>query len=235
MIIMESYNEVFGTLEKLEELSVIKTNVSNGSMVFESLAPFWDYYDESPSKAKPLYIYIGMDKNYDIFEITRASEWVRTDLGIKMDAAKATIAFNDRFFHVIRLRHIDGYEQIKEIQEKYAHYGIKPASLHGNWKNQVVKVQFRKIFYLSMMDDGIFFDISEKHHYYIEVPKKLTFDEFFEVSQKVKNNWMGHKFDAALGAYLFRAKVREMVRIYSELINLNDLKEIQKLYIQKMK
>jgi hypothetical protein len=232
---MESYNEVFGTLEKLEELSVIKTNIINGSLVFESLAPFWDYYDESPSKANPLYIYIGMEQNYDVFEITRASEKIRTNLEIRMDAAKATLAFNDRFFHVIRLRHIKGYEQIREIQEQYSLCGIKPALVNGNWKNQVVKVQFRKIFYLSMMDDGIFFDNNEKHHYYIEVPKALSFDDFFEVTQKVKNNWIGHKFDAALGAYLYRSKVCEMVRIYSEMISLKDLKEIQKLFHHKMK
>lgn len=232
---MESYNEVYGTLEKLEELSVIKNEVVPGSLVFESLAPFWDYYDDAPGQSSPLYLYLGIDRDYDVFEITRAAGIIRELFNPELDLAKATISFNDRFFNVIRIRHIQGYSQIRSIQEQLAQQGIRPLLINGNWQKQVVKVQFRKIFYLSMMDEGIFFDSSEPNHYYIEVPKHLIFENFIDVTHKVKNNWMGPKFDAALGAYLFRTKVREIVRIYSEMISLEDLNTIKNLYHHKIR
>jgi hypothetical protein len=236
-MIMEGKNfcEVFGTLEKLEELSSITTHIIPGSVVFESLAPFWGYYYDNPGEYSPLYVYLALDKEYSVFDIARATMVVQDEIGVDFDVAKAFVSFNDRTFHVIRLRHIAGYEMIQKIQEAFLKNGIKPAMSHSHWNKVTADIIFRKIFCLSKLSGGIYMDTCEKFHFYLQIPKRLTFQEFVEVTQKVRNNWLGIKFDAALGAYLLNCKVIENVRIYSEKVTEEELREIQKLYLQKIK
>lgn len=232
---MKDYCEIYGTLEKLEELNTIKSNIIPGSLVFESLAPFWDYYYDTPGHGIVQYVYLGLDKDYVVFDIARTAAMVRESTGYNFDVAKASVTFSDRFFQVVRLRHFGSYDQLKTIQEGFVRLGINPVFVGGNWQKQTAKIVLRKVFCLNKWHEGVYADSSEQHHYYIEIPRSLSFEEFTEVTQKVKHNWLGHKFDAALGTYIRHQDVTEVVRIYTEVVSLDDLLEIQKLYHQKIK
>jgi hypothetical protein len=227
--------ELFGTLEKLEQFNTLSKNIVAGSLVFESPSPFWGYYSDDPHDNQLLsYIYIAILPTYDVFDVSRASQKVRAELGVDLDAAKADIKFNDRYFNVIRLRHIGGYTNIKQIQESFSNNGITMLMATGNWQNVTAHVKLRKIFGVRELAEGIFIDVFEPNHAYLEIPSKLTFEEFTTVTQKVRNNWLNYKFDAALGAFLMEQKVEEVVRIYSEHLELETLLGIQKLYLQKL-
>jgi hypothetical protein len=231
----KNHCEVFGTLEKTEEFRSITNNIIPGSLVFESPAPFLGYYNDVPGEYSPLYIYIGVDKTYAAFDITRAAMAARKELGIEFDAAKAFVSFNDRFFNAIRLRHLQDYAHFKEIQEAFARHGIRPMMLSTRWNKVTASVIFKKVFCLAPIANGIWKDDCEQNHFYLEIPKAVLFHEFTEITHSVKNNWLGAKFDAALGAFIQLQRVVEIVRIYSETIKEDELVEIQKLYYQKMR
>jgi hypothetical protein len=227
--------EYFGTLEKIEEFTTLSQNCIPGSLVFESLSPFLGYYNEYPHDYSPLYIYIAVDKIYPVFDVVRAFQKVKKEIGFDLDVAKAFVHFNDRNYNVIRLRHLDGYDRIHEIQEAFQRYGIKPLMNSHRWEKISVHVSLRKVFCLSPLAEGLFLDACEENHAYIQIPKALNFDEFLELTKRVKNNWLEFKFDAALGYYLKENEVVEIVRIYSKRLDLPDLKGIQKLYLQKIR
>lgn len=226
--------EYYGTLEKMEEFTTLSQNIIPGSLVFESLSPFLGYYNEIPHNNSPLYIYIVVDKVYSVFDVVRAFKHVRDEMGFDLDAAKAFVHFSDRSYNVIRLRHLDGYDRIRDIQEAFMHWGIKPLMDMHSWKKVSVHLSLEKIFCLSPLDDGLYLDACEENHAYIQIPKTLNFTEFSELTRRVRNNWLEFKFDAALGYYLTENEVFEMVRIYSKRLDVSDLKGIQKLYLQKL-
>jgi len=227
--------EIFGTLEKFEQFNTLSQNIIPGSLVFESPSPFCGYYNEYPMDFKsPYYAYIAILPNYNVLDVTRAFQKVRGEYYFDFDAAKADVRLNDLIFSVIRLRHIDNYLRIKDIQKSFVNNGISMLMGAWNWKNVKPRIQLEKIFYVEKISNTIYLDTSEPYHSYIEIPKKLTFDEFVTITQKVLNNWMGYKFDAALGAFLQEQRVIEVVRIYSEHQELETLEAIQNLYVQKI-
>lgn len=230
--------EVFGSLEKMEQFNVLKENIIPGTLVFESPAPFWGYYNEFDSPhadTSPQYIYIAILKTYAVFDVVRAFQKVRQEFDFDLDAAKGFIRFNDRFFNVIRLRHIDDYSQVVKVQESFEEHGISMLSATGTWSNVSTHVSLKKVFCIEEIEKGIYKDACEAKHYYLRIPKTLTFEEFAEVTRKVRNNWLGTRFDAALGYFLKEQEVVEIVRIYSDISDIEVLKEIQSVYVQKIK
>jgi hypothetical protein len=230
-----SYCEVFGSLEKMEEFTTIHNNIVPGSLVFESLSPFWGYYSDDVQDSSPVYIYFAVDKLYPVFDVVRAFRKVSDETGFDFDAAKAFINFNDRSYNVIRLRHFSGFEKIRIIQEAFVKNGIKLHMSHGSWNSITVHIALNKVFCMKQLTDGITLDASEKNHAYIEIPRQMDFNEFVEVTEKVRHNWFESKFDAALGYYLLEDKVADFIRNYSKDQELGFLSEIRKLYLLKMK
>ncbi|MGF7138973.1 hypothetical protein [Roseimarinus sediminis] len=228
------YYEYFGTLEKLEEFTTLTQNIIPGSLVFESPSPFWGYYNEYPSEYQPMYIYLIINRTYAVFDVTRAFYKVCDELGYQLDAAKAFVKFNDRFYNALRIRHVDDYSQLRAIQEAFARHGIAPLMINDKQSKVSVQVSLKKVFCLHPLGDGLYIDAKEKNHAYIEIPERLSFDDFANLTQKVRNNWLETRFDAALGYFMKHDRVVEIVRIYSEKIEPHVLKGIQKLYHEKL-
>jgi hypothetical protein len=226
--------EVYGILEKIEGLTTLSKNCLSGSLVFESRSPFWGYYNETPHDYVPIYIYLVLDRNYSVFDIAHASKCVRQELNIQLDAAKTEIVIHDKHYHTLRLRHIGSYDSVSTIQEAYQKCGIKPLMAHVAWAKETAHMTFEKIFHLNSNEDQFYIDISENNHFYFELPEHIAFAEFEQLTQKVRNNWMGTKFDAAIGRFLKRDRAVDFVRIYSEKISSAEIIELKNLYFSRI-
>lgn len=234
---MENYKhcEFYGSLEKIEDFTILTQNIIPGTLVFESLSPFTGYYNENPHDYdNPLYLYMAVDKTYSVFDITRAFQNVRNELNFDLDAAKAFVAFNDKFYNVIRLRHLNGYQDVIKIQEAFEKHGIKPHKSNLHQKDIHAHVTLKKIFCLEKIADGLFLDRCEKNHAYLEMPRMIPFEELVQITQKVRNNWFESRFDAAMGYFLTSQKVFEIVRIYSDKLDMKYLEGLKRLYQQKI-
>lgn len=227
--------EYFGSLEKIEEFSTLSQNIVPGSLVFESLSPFMGYYNDLVKDNNPLYVYIIINRTYAVFDVVRALQKVNAELDYKIDAAKAFVKFNDRSYNAIRVRHLQSYENVREIQEAFIRNGISLLLTNDHQKKVSVHVSLKKVFCLSNISGNLYLDACEENHAYLEIPKTLSFDEFVTVTQKVKNNWLESKFDAALGYFMRKEEVVEFVRIYSDKLDEDSLLKIQELYLKKIK
>jgi len=228
-------DEVYGTLEKSESLFVVHGKSLAGSLVFESLAPFPGYYDQHESDATPVYLYIALDHEYSVFDIERAKMAIKKTYDWRFEAAKGKIDLYDKHFDVVRLRHLDSFDQLIPIQNEFVKAGIGLKMNSGvNIKNEVGYIQLLKLFYISKMGKGIYIDTTEDYHAYLVLPRKLTKEEFDETTLKVKYNWELTGFDAAAGCFFIRGKLKEMVRIYSKNLTIEYLTALRKLYLLKM-
>ena len=96
-------------------------------------------------------------------------------------------------------------------------------------------IRLKKFFKLCEFDDGLYLDEIEKDHGYISLPRYVKWAEFEELTRKVKNNWEGGFFDAALGHFHQNFDIQDMIRIYNPNINVDLLKDIKKVYYDHIK
>lgn len=227
--------EVFGTLTKTEKVFTIDQKIANGSLVFEALEPFPGYYHETPFGTHPKYLYLALEENYPLEEIIRISQKIETGFDEKFDAGKGFLKIVNEKYNVLRVRHLHNYDLIEKLQESFQSNGIHYQLKQKKYFEAEALIKIVKFLNLEKLDDGLWLDLREEYHGYIELPHKLSWDEFKELSLSVKYNWEGSKFDAAYGAFYYQGRMHEFVRIYSNKIDTSYLHELQKLYLEKIK
>lgn len=227
--------EVFGTLTKTEKVFTIDDKVASGSLVFEALEPFPGYYHETPFDTKPVYLYLALEENYPLEDVISASQLIQPEFNEKFDAGKGFLMIVNEKYNVLRVRHLNNYDQVEKLQRAFHDQGIRFLQKQKkNFEAEAV-IKIVKFLNLSYLDDGLWLDTREKFHGYIEIPRRLEWKEFKELSLSVKYNWVGSKFDAALGAFYHKGKLHDFVRVYSSKINAEYLKDLRKVYLEKMK
>ena len=227
--------EVFGTLTKTEQVFTIDKKVANGSLVFEALEPFPGYYHETPFDTKPVYLYLALEENYPLEDVIRVSQKIQPEFGKRFDAGKGFLQVVNEKYNVLRLRHLNDYDAVEQLQHAFAENGIKYLLKQKKNFEAEAYIKIVKFLTLEFLAEGIWLDKREDFHGYIELPKKLSWDEFKELSLSVKYNWDGSKFDAAKGAFYYQGKLHEFVRIYSNKIDSEYLQDLRKLYYEKLK
>ncbi len=227
--------EFFGSLTKLEELKQLETNILHGTLVFDSISPFVGYYNNDPGDLSPIYVYIATDRTYSVFEVLRASKKLKDDLDSNIDVAKAFICYGDKLINAIRIRHINNYSIIKDIQQLLINSGINLLSSAGSFKNISAKITLNKNFSFKKLSEDICIDAEESNHSYFKIPKQLSFEEFTQLSKKVRNNWFESKFDAAVGCYITDQSVVDFIRIYCDKQEPEYLENLRNLYLRLIK
>lgn len=227
--------EVFGNLSKIEIVKPIEEIIVPGSLVFESLNPFPGYYHETPGNRLPIYLYLVLDQPYPLERILRATQNIEGEHGWNFDAGKGYMELVSHELHVIRLRHLPNYGIVQELQEAYEEQGIKFLRKSKKPGQETVRVKIVKFLSLERIAEGIYLDLKEKNHAYIEIPKYIDRDTFSQISKEVRYNWEGHEFDAAIGSFFHTSKLHEFVRIYSNQLSVKYLEKIKEMYIHRIK
>jgi len=227
--------EVFGTIRKQETVLTIDDKVQTGTLVFEALEPFPGYYHETPFGTTPVYMYLALQEQYPLIDIIRATQKVEKIFKEKFDAGKGFIHFVDTFYNVLRIRHLNRYDLIGDLQDAYNDQGIRFMMKTKRGFEGVAQIKVVKFFNLTPINGGIYLDNKEENHAYIELPKELNWDDFNALTNRVKYNWEESKFDAAVGAFMHNGQLHEFVRIYSNKLTLEYLEALKKLYLEKLK
>ena len=231
----ETTMKVYGNLNKRETLVSIDDRIVPGTLVFESVQPFPGYYHEFPHETKPLYLYLVLKEDYTLVEIERAKQHIAAKTNQQLEVAKGFIELHDLNYPVVRLRHITGYEQIQKVEEALASEGIHLAK--GRRKHHLDPwfIRLHKFFNLRKESEGIYIDTGEDFHAYIRIPRCLTWEQFEDVTNKVKYNWELSQFDAAYCSIFINGELQEFVRIYCEKMTPNYLKQLRELFLKKIK
>jgi hypothetical protein len=95
-------------------------------------------------------------------------------------------------------------------------------------------ISIEKTFLLERFDDGIYLDLAGDNKYYFELPVELSWNDFKQITSKVKNNITNNFFDAALGYFWKLEGPQDVVRIYDLKANLERVKEIQDFYLKEI-
>jgi hypothetical protein len=230
--------ERYGNLRKSEQLISVENKIMPNTFVLEAPEPFpgfFNYYSESPKDTKPLYIYLVVDHLYTLEEVSRARQNIKKYFPSDFHADAGTVTLHNKTHHVVRIRHLEKYDQIKDLQACFIDQGFVFKKKPSKKIDTEALIRIKKFFLLQQVEEGIFMDLIEKDHGYISTPKHLKWSEFQELNRKVRFNWEGSFFDAALGHFHHNFEIEDMVRIYHPQINLEMLLAIKKKYFEQIK
>jgi hypothetical protein len=231
--------ERYGNLLKEEDLVLMDDKIMPNTFVLEAPEPFpgfFGYYSEAPVHSKPLYIYFVVKQLYTLEQVTRATNQIRTYFPAKrVHVAAGTVTIYNQLYHVLRVRHLDSYDQIAELQACFIDEGFEFAKKPGKKIHASAIIRIKKFFILKEVEPGIYLDMTELDHAYFVIPKMLTWSNFEELSRQVKFNWDKCAFDAAIGHFHENFEITDMVRIYNPNMDVETLKEIRNKYLARIR
>jgi hypothetical protein len=221
--------ETIGAIAKEEFLKTVDHYILPNSFVLQNLEPYPGYHGSNlPTDKEPDTFFLITTEYHSPEKIFRIAHNIRTFTEISFDACPAILHVGNDTYHAIRIRDLNSYEPVEEIQRCFLDSKVS----FQKRKNieALTLIELRKIFHLEVVNDDILKDINGFMHY-IDIRKQLTWRHFKNVSKWVKNNLNDSNFDTAL-VVIYGAQVRDLVRIYLPDPKIERLEEIRQKFIE---
>lgn len=110
--------ETLGLLTKEETLTTVKDNIVPNTFVLESLEPFPGYHGENlPTDTKPEALYLITSKRLSTEQVYRTVRRIQKFASFPLNAIPGEIMIYNSIYYCIRIRHIQKYEMVREIQK----------------------------------------------------------------------------------------------------------------------
>jgi hypothetical protein len=225
--------KICGSITKKESLTRFSGDILENTVIAEAHQPYFSYYGRVPENAKPNSLFLFTENYYTLEEVIRFTQNIGICAKNKVNVASAVLMFRNQKYPAIRIRNFPDYRNVKMLQECYVSQGIRFSQKVNLESNALIKVN--KCFCLKEAGNRFYFDLEEKNEGYFEVPGYLKQNEFEEVLQKIRNNTNCSFFDAAMGAFIIDAHVKDIFRIYSGHIDLDMLQCIREAALKWMK
>jgi hypothetical protein len=225
--------ETMGTIAKVEKLETLNNNILENTLVLEEIEPFPGYHGANlPSGYNPRAVYLVLRKKTSTVRIMRLTQQIHKYFKTSFDGTAAQISIHNDVLHCIRIRNLDNYSIIPDIQTCYMHEGLKfmkKRKIHGDGV-----IDITKHFELEKLGEGIFKDLEDPFMYYLQIPVHLNWSAFLEITTAIRHNLDDLSFDAALGA-IYLKEIAEVVRIFTRDMGLEDLQKIRERYIEELR
>ena len=222
-----------GSITKVEMLHALKSNILENTFVLESNEPFPGYHGKYlPSRINPHHIFLVTKKEYSYEEVSRASVNIRKNCKLSFGARPAELFIFNTKFTAIRIKELESFELIQELQKWFMAEGIlfRKARKFNNEGLILVK----KHFALTELAEGIYKDVENPSMYYLKIPNCLGWKVFEKMTIFVRNNLDNSNFDAAMGVIFFKDHM-DVVRIFEKESDLEFLKKLRDMYLEEIR
>ncbi len=223
-----------GGIAKEESLYTLTTNIMPNTFVLENDEPYPGYHGKNlPGGTKPFSVFLMTRKRHSTENILRLNKKIRKYFDRPFDAVPGMICLYNETIPCIRVRGMDTYDYIGELQKCFFSEGVKFLKTR-NVKQQAV-ITLKKLYDIEPIEDKIFKDNDEPSTFYILISKQLSYEQFRKLSINVRNNIDKDKanFDAAL-ASIYTKEVMDAVRIYAKDLDVDKLRLILETYEEEL-
>ena len=224
--------ETLGGLAKEESLVTVSDHILPNSFVLETEEPYPGYHGANlPTDTKPISVFLITKNKYSTEKILRIAGNIKKYFNHPFDAVTGSICLLVDKLPCIRIRDLDNYELIGELQKCFFSEGITFAKRRNIKANGII--QLRKHFTIQEIDDGIYKDMEDNSMFYLNINHQLNWQIFMQITARIKNNVDSSNFDAALAA-IYTKDILDVIRIYSNDISLEKLKLLKEKYIHEI-
>jgi ribosome-interacting GTPase 1 len=225
--------ELIGKIIIQEKIDTIDENKLPNTFVINVPDPYKNYYGRFTEIVKPVSI-IFVTKTPNSFEkILRVTKKINEKYNLKLDGAKCEVTMNSRKLDGVRVKGINRFHEIGQIQQYYKDECYDFAKSEKFASTEVL-IRINRFFNIDELDKGIYHSKDEDNTYYIEVPRYMGWDEFKKLTQEVKHNITDANYDIAKGIFYVHHGITEILRIVKPKATLELLKTIQQKYIEKL-
>lgn len=229
---MSKIIETFGVIDKEEKVESLNENILEDTLVLDLSEPFPGYYgEEFLKKDKPEMVFLILNSACEHDKILRLTKKIKMSISNCFDGAPAEIFILNDKLNTIRIKFIESYDVIKNIQQYYIDEGLKFMKKKNIKANAFIRIY--KIFRVEEILDDIYRDIDDANIYYLSIPCKLEWKDFIDITKKVRNNIYNISFDAAIGFFYYDT-ITDIIRIYSKKISVSELNLIKKQYCHEI-
>jgi hypothetical protein len=225
--------ELIGKLIIQENIDTINENKIPKTFVINVPDPYKSYYSRFTDINKPISI-IFITKTPNSFErILRFTKKINQQNDLNLTGAKCEVIINSRKLNGIRIKGINRYSEIEQIQQYFKHEGIE-FSKSEKFTDTEALIRINRFFKIEELSNGIYKSQMEDDVYYVEVPKYMKWDEFRTFTFEIKNNMVDKNYDIAKGIFYMNGGITEILRIVKPKATVELLKVIQQKYIDRL-
>ena len=229
-----SSNELIGKIIIEEKVDTIDRNKIPRTFVINVPDPLKMYYSRFTSINKPSSI-IFVTKAPNSFEkILRVTTKINKNYDLNLRGAKCEVAIGSRKLSGVRVKGIERYSDIQQIQQYYVDEGFEFARSE-KFKDKDALIRINRFFNISELKPGIYKSNLEEDVYYVTVPRFMTWEEFRTITYEIKNNIADSNYDIAKGIFYRDFTITEILRIVKPKIDVEMLEAIQNKYIDRLK
>jgi hypothetical protein len=117
--------ETLGLITKEEVLTTVKHNIVPNTFVLESIQPFPGYHGENlPADVKPEAIYLITSKRLPTELVYRTAGKIQKFINFPFNAIPGDISIYNSKYNCIRIRNLEKYEIIQDLQRWFIDEGI---------------------------------------------------------------------------------------------------------------
>ncbi len=225
--------ERFGELIKEEPLSSISGDlILPETVVFESVSPFFGYYNDAPLSEKKPYLYFVLSECHSFNQVGRAVLSIRKTLSHPLYADLGNISMNNETLPVIRIKGIEKFCRIRHLQSKFMEAGINLKKTHKNIAEEMAIINLQKFLRLEKVGEGLYFDCDETSKGYFVIPEFLKWEQFKSLTTEAKYETSILYFDAAQAFVFEPDRIIELVRIYRKDLEVEKLAAVRDRYLK---
>ena len=223
--------ETIGHIEKKEILK----SIGYRDLVLESEHPFPGYHGTTvPDQDNPRSLFLLSRTKYTDEFIIRSIKAVKQKHSFTFDGTPARVFFKNSMVQSIRIKNLSNYEEVPAILKAFKDEGI--AFIPGkNVKPYSGLIRVTKYFLMTVINESTLQDNEDASMKYFQVPVKLDWDEFDDMTTHVRNNIDNTNWDAALATIYRKTGIEDYIRIYNDQNSETEvLDKIREKYVQEI-
>jgi len=224
----------FAIIKKEEDVKTLTNNVLKNTFVLEIINPFPGYYygGVKNKSDKPGTIFLVLKQTPSTEFFYRALTNAKKYCNFELNAVMSELKINNQTFSAIRVKNIEDYNSIIEIQEIFAAEGFVYAKPKRVETKAFIKVF--KFINLSIKED-VYHNLDDEHFVFFPIEKEVNWKLFEKMTLKIKNSVGSLKFDVALAVFFRKGYLEDAVRVYCKDFTDEQVQKIRKMYLNELK
>ena len=224
----------FAIIKKEEDVKTLSHSILKNTFVLEIIHPFPGYYyggvKNSSSKPGNLFLVLKNRPSTEFFyrALTNAKKYC--DFGLF--AVMAELQIYNNTYSAIRIKNIEDYNVINEIQEIFAAEGFQFARPKKIDAKAFIKVF--KFINLTIKED-VYHNTDNENFIFFPIDKEINWKLFENTTIKIKNSVGSLKFDVALAVFFRKGYLEDAVRVYCKNFSDEQVQKIRLMYMNELK